>query len=132
MARDWTEEHYKDEQPMTDKEKANTPEWPSHFKYQRGDTVRKRGNKGQWHGRIVGWYSTEVTPEGYAVESLYERSSVQIYPASALEAWEQLHVADLRAKIEGMKMKHGPANVPFDNQHNAALDAVLALLPEGV
>jgi len=49
-----------------------------------GDKVQKvRGS--QWHGRIVGWYSTELTPEGYAVESDTERGSVQIYPASALE-----------------------------------------------
>lgn len=52
-----------------------------------GDTVRKKGNKGQWRGFIVGTYSTKCTPEGYAVESVYEDNSVQIYPASALEPW---------------------------------------------
>ena len=52
--------------------------------FQLGDFVRK--TKGaQWHGKIVGWYSTELTPEGYAVESFTEKGSVQIYPASALE-----------------------------------------------
>lgn len=40
-----------------------------------------------WHGRIVGEYSTEFTPEGYAVESEWEAGSVQIYPVSALELW---------------------------------------------
>jgi hypothetical protein len=50
-----------------------------------GDHVRK--TKGSnWSGRVVGTYSTELTPEGYAVESSSERGSVQIYPASALEA----------------------------------------------
>ena len=59
--------------------------WPDTQKtFGMGDSVRKvRGS--QWHGRIVGWYSTELTPEGYAVESDRERGSVQIYPASALE-----------------------------------------------
>ena len=40
----------------------------------------------EWSGKIVGWYSTELTPEGYAVESEHHAGSVQIYPASALEA----------------------------------------------
>lgn len=59
--------------------------WPeTHRTFRMGDKVRKvRGS--QWHGRVVGWYSTELTPEGYAVESDRERGSVQIYPASALE-----------------------------------------------
>jgi dihydrofolate reductase (trimethoprim resistance protein) len=59
--------------------------WPdTHRTFGMGDNVRKvRGS--QWHGRVVGWYSTELTPEGYAVESDRERGSVQIYPASALE-----------------------------------------------
>lgn len=58
--------------------------WPeTHRTFGMGDNVRKvRGS--QWHGRVVGWYSTELTPEGYAVESDLERGSVQIYPASAL------------------------------------------------
>lgn len=53
-----------------------------------GQLVKKCGTKGQWHGRICGSYSTDITPEGYAVESLLERGSVQIYPASALEPWD--------------------------------------------
>jgi len=59
--------------------------WPdTHRTFGIGDKVRKvRGS--QWRGRVVGWYSTELTPEGYAVESDTERGSVQIYPASALE-----------------------------------------------
>lgn len=49
-----------------------------------GDTVRKTKGS-QWHGTVVGTYSTTLTPEGYCVESKYEAGSVQIYPASALE-----------------------------------------------
>jgi len=50
-----------------------------------GDRVRKKGNKGQWHGHIVGFYSTSLTPRGYNVESEREIGSVQIYPEKALE-----------------------------------------------
>lgn len=53
-------------------------------KFQMGSRVRKiKGSR--WQGRIVGTYSTELTPEGYAVESETEHGSVQIYPAHALE-----------------------------------------------
>lgn len=55
------------------------------MKFKRGDRVRKRGSKGQWHGRIVGEYSASCTPIGYAVESERETGSVQIYPEDALE-----------------------------------------------
>lgn len=54
-------------------------------KFRMGDYVKK--TKGSsWEGTIVGFYRTALTPEGYAVESATERGSVQIYPASALEA----------------------------------------------
>jgi dihydrofolate reductase (trimethoprim resistance protein) len=56
------------------------------MKFKRGDTVRKVSGS-QWHGVIVGTYSTALTPEGYAVESWTEKGSVQIYPAKALEHW---------------------------------------------
>ena len=50
-----------------------------------GTRVRKiKGSR--WQGRVVGYYSTELTPVGYAVESETETGSVQIYPAAALEA----------------------------------------------
>lgn len=57
-------------------------------KFKRGDHVRKVSGS-QWTGIVVGEYSTELTPEGYAVESSTERGSVQIYPAKALELAEQ-------------------------------------------
>lgn len=37
-----------------------------------------------WTGRVVGFYSTTLTPVGYAVESETETGSVQIYPEAAL------------------------------------------------
>lgn len=58
----------------------------THTTYKLGDTVRKRSGS-QWHGTIVGTYSTSLTPEGYAVESATESGSVQIYPVAALESW---------------------------------------------
>ena len=49
-----------------------------------GDRVQKiKGS--QWHGIIVGSYSTELTPIGWCVESELEKGSVQLYPESALE-----------------------------------------------
>ena len=50
-----------------------------------GDRVTKVSGS-NWTGLIVGTYSTELTQEGYAVESETERGSVQIYPAKALRA----------------------------------------------
>lgn len=61
----------------------------THTMFKLGDRVRKiRGS--QWKGRVVGWYSTQLTKEGYAVESDTEVGSVQIYPASALELVESV------------------------------------------
>jgi dihydrofolate reductase (trimethoprim resistance protein) len=63
--------------------------WPtiSHPTFKYGDVVKKI--KGScWQGKIVGWYSTNLTPEGYAVESSSETGSVQIYPATALKRIE--------------------------------------------
>lgn len=53
-------------------------------KFQIGDRVRKVSGS-EWQGIVVGWYSTKLTPEGYAVESESHAGSVQIYPAKALE-----------------------------------------------
>ena len=58
------------------------------MKFKLGDSVQKISGS-QWKGTIVGTYSTEFTPEGYAVESSTEKGSVQIYPAKALELWEK-------------------------------------------
>ena len=57
-------------------------------KFKVGDLVTKTKGS-QWTGRVVGTYSTTLTPEGYAVESSTERGSVQIYPAAALELVEE-------------------------------------------
>ncbi len=52
-------------------------------KFQLGDKVEKiKGSS--WRGAVVGFYSTELTPIGYAVESENEPGSVQIYPEAAL------------------------------------------------
>ena len=54
------------------------------MKYSLGQRVRKiKGS--QWQGQIVGFYSTDLTPSGYAVESEVHKGSVQIYPENALE-----------------------------------------------
>lgn len=56
-------------------------------KFKLGDKVSKKKGS-QWHGTVCGFYSTALTPVGYAVESAYEQGSVQIYPEAALEAWQ--------------------------------------------
>ena len=58
-----------------------TPGW---FRWSLGKRLRKKTGS-QWHGRVVGFYCTVQTSEGYAIESEREPGSVQIYPASALE-----------------------------------------------
>lgn len=55
-------------------------------RYQLGDTLRKKRGS-SWHGTVVGFYSTSLTPIGYAIESWTEKGSVQIYPQEALEPW---------------------------------------------
>ena len=57
------------------------------MKFKLGDKVRKTKGS-EWSGYVVGTYSTELTPEGYCVESEHHKGSVQIYPASALEKVE--------------------------------------------
>lgn len=53
-----------------------------------GDSVRKRPGGGEWRGMVVGLYLASKTPLGFAVESVREEGSVQIYPAKALEGWQ--------------------------------------------
>lgn len=63
----------------------DTTDW----KFKLGDLVYKvKGS--EWGGRVVGFYSTEQTPRGYAVESSAYRGTVQIYPEAALEKNEEL------------------------------------------
>ncbi|OWV62531.1 hypothetical protein ATY75_11940 [Rhizobium sp. N122] len=52
-------------------------------KFKLGDRVSKKSGS-SWNGRVVGFYSTELTPVGYCVESERETGSVQIYPEAAL------------------------------------------------
>lgn len=56
-------------------------------KFSMGDRVKKSSGS-EWVGHVCGWYSTNQTPEGYAVESEAHAGSVQIYPAKALETVE--------------------------------------------
>lgn len=54
-------------------------------KYGIGDRVTKKAGS-SWTGHVVGFYSTALTPIGYAVESENEPGSVQIYPEAALSS----------------------------------------------
>lgn len=56
--------------------------------YKLGDLLTK--TKGScWTGHVVGFYQTALTKEGYAIESINEPGSVQIYPVSALRRFER-------------------------------------------
>lgn len=62
---------------------ATAPSFEAPWELPLGTRVTK--TKGSsWTGRVVGFYSTGLTPEGYAIESENEPGSVQIYPRSAL------------------------------------------------
>lgn len=74
-----------------------------------GNRVTKRKGS-RWTGRVVGFYSTALTPEGYAVESENEHGSVQIYPAAALAlAAPCAELADLEWTEDGYSLQ-----TPFD------------------
>ena len=57
---------------------------PYGWKWDLGTRVRKKSGS-EWQGYVVGFYATNLTPQGYAVESEAHPGSVQIYPAKALE-----------------------------------------------
>ncbi len=61
-----------------------TPMNTENWKFKLGDEVRKTSGS-LWHGRVVGFYSTALTPRGYAIESAVHKGAVQIYPERALE-----------------------------------------------
>lgn len=58
----------------------NTPDM---FTYKMGDKLKKKSGS-EWSGKVVGWYSTEQTPEGYCIESDCHKNTVQLYPLQAL------------------------------------------------
>lgn len=64
-------------------------QWPDQWPL--GTRVRKRKGS-SWQGHVVGYYSTHLTPCGYAVESEREPGSVQIYPKAALEALDPAQI----------------------------------------
>lgn len=63
------------------------PLWPRGALYAQRALVQKKG-RASWRGRVVGWYHTDLTALGYAVESAFEPGSVQIYPEAALVPWD--------------------------------------------
>lgn len=54
-----------------------------------------------WRGRVVGTYSTSLTPDGLCVESENEPGSVQIYPAKALRLIRPDTLAERYARETG-------------------------------
>lgn len=64
----------------------NEPNKPLGWRWGLNERVTKKSGA-SWTGRVVGFYQTRLTEEGYCVESENEPGSVQIYPASALELY---------------------------------------------
>jgi hypothetical protein len=60
---------------------------PINKKFKLGDSVKKSTKGSSWRGKVVGYYSTAVTPEGYYVESIFEKGSVHLYPVEVLEKY---------------------------------------------
>ena len=80
----------------------------SKFKYKLGHYLRKKSGS-QWEGKVVGFYSTDLTPEGYAIESSAHAGSVQIYPVNALEpALILVNVTDGCSVCEGCYYRNEP------------------------
>ena len=91
-------------------------------KFKLGDPVRK--TKGScWSGKVVGTYSTELTPEGYAVESFVEKGSVQIYPAAALE---KINVSTKKPKGKSRLMRRWEVYILPNNQPQIILGSYYA------
>lgn len=75
---------------------------PLWAKWSVGDSVTK--TKGSsWTGKVVGYYSTSLTTNGYAVESLTEKGSVQIYPEAALCDIETPQQREDRERLEAVE-----------------------------
>lgn len=79
-------------------------------KFSLGDRVRKKSGS-SWHGYVVGFYDTDLTAIGYAIESERETGSVQIYPESALEPYSG-----------------PPQPTPSDGERGAVVDDVRSTL----
>lgn len=57
---------------------------PDGFRWGRGTMLRKKSGS-WWEGRVVGFYSTDDTPIGYAVQLDRSHGPVQIFPEAAFE-----------------------------------------------
>jgi hypothetical protein len=87
------------------------------MKFKLGDLVKKVSGS-EWHGTVVGTYSTELTPEGYAVESSTEKGSVQIYPAKALESWSDVGLRNERIRELTEQCRGNPMTSEFEPRFN--------------
>ena len=57
---------------------------PEGFTYDYGTPLQKKKGS-QWRGFVRGFYTSSLTVEGYCIESMNEKGSVQLYPLEALE-----------------------------------------------
>jgi hypothetical protein len=102
-------------------------------KFKLGQRVRKI--KGScWTGKVVGFYSSSITPFGYCVESETEVGSVQIYPEPALELapdpvtgteMQQMFLSALEERLENIAIM-----ISVDPDGNRATDLGLISMVE--
>lgn len=106
-------------------------------KFALGDRVTKVKGA-SWTGRVVGFYSTALTPTGDAVESESEAGSVQIYPEQALalaaapspSAEMQEEIAQWRAKRETIERWMGNVEYNAAQTNNPDYHAMLHVYRE--
>ncbi len=55
----------------------------TNWTFKLGDKVKKISGS-EWSGRVVGFYNTDQTKEGYCIESDKHKNTVQLYPLKAL------------------------------------------------
>lgn len=79
-----------------------------------GDLVRKKSGS-WWEGRVVGFYSTEQTPDGVCVQLDKPMGPVQIYPSSALELVDQGGAPEHGSEV--LQQFADPAGTPPPSSH---------------
>lgn len=80
------EDHLPDDDLVSNQNQMPTNiQKPTGAKWDMGDRLMKKPGGGEWHGIVCGFYSTDITPIGYCIQSEREKLSVQLYPEKALE-----------------------------------------------
>ena len=102
---------------------------PVSAKFRMGDHVENISGAG-WRGRVVGFYFTDLTPIGYAVESDAHSGKMQIYPEKALRLVEPV-MSKLSKEFERHKIDPYLSLGKFCHEHADAIFAALRAYETG-